>query len=212
MKLGKLAMTIAVPLLGLVATPAAAIDAGFDYAVLSPAQKTETRGKIEVIEFFWYKCPHCYQLDPNLDKWLKTLPKDVAFTRVPAVLSEPWLHMAKAYYAMEALGVADKLHRALFDAIHLEGQNLDSQDALAEWMGKHGVDKAGFLRTYNSFAVTAKANRAKQLTRSYRLSGVPTLAVQGRYTSSASMTGSEAALFSTLDQLIEMVRKDKTAR
>jgi protein dithiol oxidoreductase (disulfide-forming) len=192
-------------------SPVSAADAGFDYAVLSPPQRTDSPGKVEVIEFFWYKCPHCYHLEPGLNQWLKTLPKYVAFKRIPAILNDNWLPMAKAYYAMEALGVTDRLHDQVFDAIHEERINLDNLDTLAAWMAKHGVGQEKFKRTYNSFSVSAKANRARQLTRSYKINGVPTLAVQGRYTTSMSMTGSESALFSTLDQLIDLSRKDSSS-
>lgn len=187
--------------------PAAALDAGKDYTVLSPAQPVESKGKIEVMEFFWYYCPHCFQLEGELHDWLKKLPRDVVFKRQPAVLSEKWEPMARAYFALEALGQADKLHTDVFIAVHDQNQNLNDPETFFSWAAKQGVDKDKLKEAYNSFAVGAKVARAKQMTRNYKLTGVPSLVVNGKYVTSASHVGSHAKALEAVDQLVAMERK-----
>src|SRR5687767_4564300 len=130
------------------------------YQVLSPSQPTEGGGKVEVIEFFWYGCPHCYTLEPHIEAWVKTLPPDVEFRRVPAVFSQRWGHDAAIYYTLEALGLVEKLHRPLFDAIHKNNLRTDSEPALSEWLQKQGVDPKKFMDTLKSFGVQSKTRRA----------------------------------------------------
>ena len=189
----------------------AAITANKDYTVLSPEIGTDHPDKIEVAEFFWYHCPHCFQLEPALNAWLKKAPRDVAIRRIPAVLNASWVPLAKTYYAMEALGVADKYHDDLFNAIHLEGLDTSQENNLFDWAGRVGMNKQAFINAYQSFGVQSKVLRANQLTRDAGITGVPTFVVDGKYATSESMTGSEAALFSTLDQLIAQVRKERAA-
>ena len=176
----------------------------FAYSELKPALPVETQGKIEVIEFFWYGCPHCYNLEPQLESWLKKLPPDVQFRRVPAVFNARWGHDAAIFYTFEALGVLDKLHRPFFDAIHREGLRTDNPEALAQWLQKNGVDPKKFNETMKSFAVQSKTRRAVQLTTGYGIEGTPAMAVQGRYVVNA---GDD--LFKTVNALIEAARKQK---
>lgn len=186
----------------------ASLIAGKDYQILSPEMGTDSGKKIEVAEFFWYRCPHCYQLEPGLNAWLKKLPKDVNMRRIPAVLNESWAQLAKVYYTMEALGVADKYHDALFDAIHLDGLDVSKDSVLFDWAAKVGMNRQAFISAYQSFGVQSKVLRANQLTRESKITGVPSFVVDGKYLTSESMTGGEEALFKTLDELIAKARKE----
>lgn len=181
--------------------------AGTDYSELKSVQPVEAKGRIEVVEFFWYRCPHCYNLEPFLEPWVKKLPADVQFRRIPAVLSDNWAVDAGMYYAFEALGVLDKVHKPFFDAIHKDRLDIRSEPAMTEWLNKHGIDRKKFDATYKSFGVQAKVKRAAQLSGAYQLEGVPMLAVQGKYTVSAEQGGSQAGMLATAGQLIEMLRK-----
>jgi len=162
----------------------------------------ETTNKIEVLEFFWYGCIHCYNLEPKLDTWLKTLPKDVEFRRVPAVFNDRWAHDASIFYAFEALGLLDKLHRPFFDAIHRDRLRTDSWPALSAWLEKQGVDAKKFETTVKSFGVQSKTRRAIRLTTAYKIDGTPAMAVHGRYT-----VPSNEAILDTVNRLVAAVRK-----
>ena len=186
----------------------AAATEGFDYQILSPEMGTDSGKKIEVAEFFWYRCPHCYHLEPGLNAWLKKAPKDVALRRIPAVLNDSWAQMAKAYYAMEALGVANKYHDTLFNAIHVDNLDVSKDAVLFDWAAKVGMNRKAFISAYQSFGVQSKVLRANQLTRDSKITGVPSFIVDGKYVTSESMTGSEEALFKTLNELIVKVRKE----
>ena len=177
---------------------------GGPFVELNPPQPVESANKIEVLEFFWYGCIHCYNLEPKIDTWLKTLPKDVEFRRVPAVLSERWAQDAAIFYTFEALGLVDKLHRPFFDAIHRDGLRTDKAGALDEWLRKHDVDPKKFEATFKSFGVQSKTKRAVRLTTSYRVDGTPAMAVHGRYT-----VGASDAMLDTVNHLVAAVRKNK---
>lgn len=192
-----------------VALPAAAQRApeeGLDYFELRPAQPTESPGKIEVTEFFWYRCPHCYALEPQLASWLKQLPKDVQFRRVPAMFNEEWAIDARIYYTLDTMGVEERVHKALFDAIHQQGGVRLKGEAyavwIAEWLAKNGVDRKTYDQTFRSFTVSTKLNRARQMTAAYKFDGVPAIAVGGRYVVNASST-----MLSVTDYLIAQSRK-----
>ena len=134
-----------------------------------------------MLEFFWYGCIHCYNLEPKLETWLKTLPKDVEFRRVPAVFNDRWAHDAAIFYAFEALGLLDKLHRPFFDAIHRDRLRTDNWHNLSAWLEKQGVDVKKFESTIKSFGVQSKTKRAIRLTSGYKIDGTPAMAVHGRY-------------------------------
>lgn len=185
----------------------AQLKAGADYTELKSAQPVEAKGKIEVVEFFWYRCPHCYSLEPTLEPWVKKLPADVQFRRIPAVLSDSWAVDAGYFYAFEALGVLDKLHKPFFDAIHKDRLDIRSEAAVTEWLTKHGIERKKFDEVYKSFGVQSKIKRAAQLSAAYQLEGVPMLAVQGKYTVSAEQGGSQAGMLSTVDKLVDSLRK-----
>ena len=175
-----------------------------DYVELNPPQPVETTDKIEVLEFFWYGCIHCYNLEPKLETWLKTLPKDVEFRRVPAVFNERWAHDASIFYAFEAMGLLDKLHRPFFDAIHRDRLRTDNWQNLSAWLEKQGVDTKKFETTVKSFGVQSKTKRAIRLTTGYKIDGTPAMAVHGRY-----IVPSSEGMLGTVNQLVAQVRKQK---
>lgn len=182
---------------------------GTDYIELKPAQSVESSGKVEVIEFFWYRCPHCYDLEPDLESWVKRLPADVQFRRIPGVLNDEWAVDARIFYALEALGELERLHRALFDAIHQQGGVRLRGEMFAKWaagwLAKQKVNMTQYDAALHSFTVESKLRRATQMGRSYRLEGVPTLTVQGKYLVLAS--NSRRSMLATTDFLIAQARK-----
>jgi len=192
----------------LAALPAAA-QPKYSYSELKPALQVESEGKIEVLEFFWYGCIHCYNLEPMVEKWEKTLPKDVQFRRVPAVFNDRWAIDASIFYALEAMGLLEKLHRPLFDAIHKERLRTDVQKDFMEWLQKQGVDTKKFTETMKSFGVQSKMRRAAQMTALYKIDGTPAMAVHGRYTVSTDQGKTQNGLFETVNYLTDTVRKQK---
>ena len=193
----------------LLALPFAAAGQQLSYSEVKPPQAVESKGKIEVIEFFWYGCIHCYNLEPYIEAWLKKLPNDVEFRRVPAVFNERWAYDAAVFYALESMGLLDKLHRPLFDAIHKDKLRTDSPQAMDEWLQKRGVDPKKFNDALKSFGVQSKTRRATQLTRAYKIDGTPAMAVNGRYTVSAEQGRTQQGMLKTVDGLVEMARKQK---
>jgi thiol:disulfide interchange protein DsbA len=185
----------------------AAAQPQFAYSEVKPALQVETDGKIEAVEFFWYGCIHCYNLEPTVEKWEKTLPKDVQFRRVPAVFNDRWALDAAIFYTFEAMGLLDKLHRPFFDAIHRGGLRSDNRQALNEWLQKQGVDAAKFDATMKSFGVQSKTRRAAQLTALYKIDGTPAMAVHGRYTVSTEQGRTQNGMFETVNYLVDQVRK-----
>ena len=157
-------------------------EAGTDYLVLEKRVPVDApAGKIEVVEFFWYNCPHCNVFEPTFDAWTKRAPKDMAVKRVPIAFQDDFVPQQRLFYALEAMGLVDKLHAKVFAAIHGEKQNLSKGPAIADWVAKQGVDKTKFLEHYNSFSVSTKASRATQLQNAYLVDGVPSLGVAGRF-------------------------------
>ncbi len=153
---------------------------GRDYSLLNPPQPTSTKN-IEVLEFFFYGCSHCYHLHPLLSEWAKTKPKDVELIFVPTVFRDSWESMANTFYALESMGQQQQLDDALYRAWNEENLALTDEDKAADFVAKHGVDRAKFTAAYNSFAMQSKVTRAKQMLRSYRIDGTPTLVVDGKY-------------------------------
>lgn len=183
--------------------------AGKDYVLVSPAQPTESKGKVEVLEFFSYGCPHCSEFEPLLEKWTKAQGKDVELRRVPITFGrDVWLPLAKMYYSLEALGELDRMHAVVFDAVHNQRVPLNVEAAQFEWMASKGIDAKKYQDVYKSFAVQSKVARAQQVAAAYKISGVPTMAVGGRFTTSASLTGSHENMLRTIDQLIVTARAD----
>jgi thiol:disulfide interchange protein DsbA len=180
---------------------------GTHYVRLAQPVATSGGGKVEVIEFFWYGCPHCNAFEPALDAWSKKLPADVAFKRVPvAFRDEPFVAHQKIFYALEAMGALDAMHRKVFFAIHNDRARLDKVADIAAFMAKNGVDGAKFTEVFNSFAVQTKARQAKQLAEAYKIDGVPAIGVNGRFWTSNSLAGGGDRSLSVADFLIERAR------
>ena len=185
-----------------------AIEEGRHYLELPFPQVVETGDNIEVREFFWYGCPHCYQLEPALTRWVASLPANTQFVRTPGV-SPNWLIHAQAYYTFESLGVLDKLHEPFFRAMHEEKRRFRDEQSIVEFASAHGVDPKKFRDVFGSFGVRTKIGRAQRVNIDYGINSVPALAVDGRYVTSVTLAGSEDQLFKVLDQLI---RKATEAR
>jgi protein dithiol oxidoreductase (disulfide-forming) len=194
---------------GFVGAQSAKIEEGFDYRILPIAQPVETKGKVEVIEFFWYGCPHCYDFEPELSAWVKRQPKDVVFRRVPVAFRDDFMPHSQLFYTLEAMGKGDALNEKVMYAMHKENKRLLTEPEIADWAASQGLDRNTFLATYRSFAVVSKARAAKQLIEAYRIDGVPTIVMQGRYVSSPSIAGTKAKAIAVMDYLEEKIRKDK---
>jgi len=182
---------------------------GTHYVRLStPLPTAAPAGKVEVIEFFWYGCPHCNAFEPALEAWVKKLPPHVAFRRVPvAFRDEPFIAHQHIYYALEALGQVEAMHRKVFYAIHNERARLDKPADIAAFMAKNGIDSAKFLDVYNSFGVQTKVNQARRLAEAYKIDGVPALGVDGRYYTSGTLAGTPERSLQVVEFLVERSRK-----
>jgi len=179
-----------------------------DYAPVAPPQPTESNGKIEVIEFFWYGCPHCYHLEPLVNAWLKTKPDDVVFKRLPAYPSESWGELARVFYTIEAMNLLPQMHEKIFDAIHKDNVNLVNPKIRDQWLAKNGVDPAKYAAMEKSFTVATNLQRAKQMTMNYKVDSVPRLVVNGKYYTSGELAGSPEHIFAVVDELIAKVRSE----
>jgi len=177
------------------------------YRPVNPPQSTDAPGKIEVLEFFWYGCPHCNALEPALKEWVKKLPPDVAFRKVHVGLGPSWVAHQQLFYTLEAMGRTAELNDKVFGALHVERVALDKPDRMADYLGKLGVDRKQFLDTYESFAVRTRMRKASQMAEAYQLDGVPAMGVNGKWFTSPSMAGGNAQVLAVLDQLIERERK-----
>ncbi len=182
---------------------------GKEFAVVSPARATENPGKIEVVEFFWYNCPHCNAFEPSLEDWIKKLPKDVAFRRVPVAFRDDFVPQQRLYYALEAMGLVDKLHAKVFTAIHVEKHDLSKAPAIVDWVAKQGVDMAKFNQQYSSFSVATKATKAAQLQNAYKVEGVPALGVAGRFYVDGDRAKSMANALKLVEYLVAGIRSGR---
>lgn len=181
--------------------------AGTDYQILQTKAPVEAPAdKIEVVEFFWYNCPHCNAFEPGLSDWVKKLPKDVAFRRIPVAFNDTFVPQQRLFFTLESMGLLEKMHAKVFAAIHVEKLNLSKGEAIVEWVGKNGVDQAKFLAQYNSFGVVTKAQKGSQLQKAYNVEGVPALGVAGKFYTDGSMAGSMERALLVVQSLIEDVR------
>lgn len=180
---------------------AKSIDEGFDFRRLSQALPRASSGKGEVLELFWYGCPHCHQLQPLLEAW-RERHADVTFQRMPAILGDSWKLHARTYYALEALGAVERIHKPLFDAIHLQKRPLGDEARLAAFVAEHGVDAQKFRDALGSFAMDAKVRQAAETTRMAGLDGVPALVINGTWLTSPSITGSRERTLAVVDALL----------
>jgi protein dithiol oxidoreductase (disulfide-forming) len=212
--------------LGLMALTAGAApanpQAGTDYRVLDKPQQTDSGKKVEVIEFFWYACPHCFAFDPSLSDWVKKQGDNIAFKRIPVAFRDTFVPQQKMFYALEAMGKGEELHKKIFNAIHVGHERLDTDASVTDWIVKQGVDKQKFLDLYNSFAVQTKVRRATQLQGAYQVDGVPMIVVDGHFVTAPSIVSagmgsnqSENALHTgtlqVMDWLVAKVEKESKA-
>ncbi len=179
------------------------------YLEINPPLPTDAPGKLEVVEFFWYECPHCYSLEPRIEAWLKKLPKDVEFRRVPAMFNQQWALSGRVYYTLEAIGELDRLHKPLFEAIHKGGLKITNMKQLQDWLERQKVDLAKFNAAFKSFAVESRLKRALELTSASGIESVPQMMVNGRYLVSADSAKGDMLL--VVDALIEQARKPVTS-
>ena len=198
-------VTLSFASLSSAASAADAFTAGKDYKVLSNPGPVDKPGQIEVREFFWYGCPHCFRLDPFVQQWLKTKPTDVNFVRTPAALNPVWEQNARGFYAVDMLGQTEKVHSALFNAIQVKEQRLFDQASLASFYASQGIDANKFNGLYNSFAVTGKVAQSKKLAIQYQLEGVPAIVVNGKYV----VQGEDGKVLEIVSYL---VNKERTAK
>lgn len=184
-------------------------NAELPYELVTPPHPTADPSKIEVIEFFWYGCPHCYHFESYLKEWLKTKPSNVVFIRQPAVFNEHWAAHAKAFFTAESLGVLDKVHDDLYDAIQNKRETLESEADLAKFFASHGVKEEDFHKAYKSFAVDAKMRQAQTLAPSYGIDGTPAIIVNGKYRIGASKAKSFDKMIEATNALIKQEAASK---
>ncbi len=185
-------------------------EAGTDYLVVEKAAPVEApAGKIEVVEFFWYSCPHCNAFEPTFEAWRKRAPKDLVVRRVPVAFQDSFVPQQRLYYALEAMGLLEKLHAKVFAAIHAEKQNLAKGEQIADWIAKQGVDKAKFLEQFNSFSVATKASKGTQLQNTYKVEGVPAMGVAGRFYTDGTLAKSMDRALMVVEFLAAQVRSGK---
>jgi thiol:disulfide interchange protein DsbA len=196
---------------------------GVDFRTLDKVQQTDSGQKVEVTEFFWYSCPHCHAFEPALENWIKKQGDNIVFKRVPIAFNESFVPQQRLYYALEALGLAAQLNPKVFNAIHVERQPLDKDASIADFIAKQGVDKQKFVAMYNSFGVQSKVRIASQLQAAYKIDGVPTIAIGGRYITSPSIAAAglgggrqpeaalQAAALKVMDYLVARTAKEQGA-
>ena len=202
-------LSLAISFSGLSGAQSPKIEEGFDYRILPTPQPLESKGKVEVIEFFWYGCPHCYDFEPELNAWLKRQPKDVIFRKIPVAFRDDFMPHSQLFYALEAMGKGDALNDKVMYAMHKENKRLMTENEIADWAASQGIDRNAFMATYRSFAVVSKARAARQMADAYRIDGVPTIVMQGRYVTSPSIAGTKAKAISVMEHLEQKIRKDK---
>jgi thiol:disulfide interchange protein DsbA len=183
-----------------------------DYTVLKTPVPVESGAKIEVLEFFQYSCPHCASFEPYLAAWKKKLPTDVDYRRIPIAWDNSTMPHVRIYYTLEALGKLPEMHEKVFAAIQKNRQPMLNPDAIADFMAANGIDRKQWLDTYNSFSVAARANRAGQIWRAYKVDGTPIMAVDGRFMTAPSMVGTREGTLVVLDYLVQRSRSERTKK
>jgi len=200
-------LSLVIPALLATAALAETYTEGKQYKALATPQPTSSVDTIEVVELFWYGCPHCYRLEPYVTKWVASKPDDVDFVLMPAIIGPPWELLAKAFYTAEFLGVFDKVHIALFEAIHNDKKKFNNEAAVQALFVAQGVSEEDFRNTFNSFAVAVKVNNAKLMTKRYAITGVPTIIVNGKYNTSGTLAGSNENIIKVVDYLVNQERQ-----
>ncbi len=178
------------------------------FTTVTPVQPSDTPGKVEVLEFFAYGCPHCATMEPMVEKWSKTLPENVVLRRVPVAFNAGMADLQRLYFVLESLGRLD-LHPAVFNVLHKERKPMYNSSAIGDWLATQGIDKATYDATARSFGVTSKVARATELEKAYGIQGTPTLGIGGQFTTSPSMTGSYEGTISQAQKLLDDVLKGK---
>lgn len=208
-KISRAAVTFLMLCLSAIAWADETFQPGVDYKVLEQPGAVDDPTTVEVREFFWFGCPHCFQLESTLEQWRKTMPAGATFLRTPPALNEAWTPHAHAYYVAEVLGKADEISVALFDALHVKKQNIRSEDDLATFFTRFGVSEEEFHQKYNSFAVRTKVRVAKSLAMGYQLHGVPGLVINGKYFVDLGLAKSNPRMMDIVNFLIA---KEKAAK
>lgn len=194
-----------------ITTASAGITEGKDYTVLTNPQPTENNSKIEVLEFFWYGCPHCDKLHPHIKSWLKNKPDDVSFRYVPTIFRPDWVSGAKIFYTIKTIQATEVLHDKVYDAIHRDKIDLNKEPILFDWVEKQGIEREKFEKAYHSFSVQNQVAKSTQMSRQYQLTGTPSIVVDGKYLTSGSMGGSPENTIKILEKLVEKTRKEREA-
>jgi thiol:disulfide interchange protein DsbA len=182
---------------------------GTDFKLVQPPQPTESGNKVEVLEFFYYLCPHCYAFRPELDAWRKKLPADVDYKRIHINWDNSNANHTKMYYALEQLGKIEEVHAKIFEAIHVGKKRLVDPNEIADLMAANGIDRKQFLEMFNSFTVATRASKASQTWRAYKVDGTPTMGCDGKYLTSPSMVGNRSGSLEVLDYLIARARSER---
>lgn len=183
--------------------------AGRDYLVLDPPRPVASGKQIEVIEFFYYGCPICYEAQPHITQWLGAAGDAVSMQRVPAVSRESWESFGRSYYALEALGEVARLHWAVYDNFHFDGSDLKDENAMFDWIGRNGMDRDKFKEIWSSAATTAKLDAARSLLDSFAIKGVPAMIVDGKYLTSARLAGDTKKMMEVVDVLFRRARQER---
>jgi thiol:disulfide interchange protein DsbA len=204
--LASLALVASSALLPALSSQAGGIDPTGKYELVLPPQPTDTPDKIEVVEVFWYGCPHCFNFLPTIEQYSKNKPDYVAVRHMPAIFRDSWVAHARAFYTAEVLGVQEKIHRPLFEAIHVHKQRMDTRESLAAFFEQHGVSKADFEKTYNSFAVQTLMRKSQVMQQRYGVRGTPTVIVNGKYRVSGSLAGPPQEMIKVIEALVERER------
>lgn len=177
------------------------------YKLIRPVQPTQSEDKIEVVEVFWYGCPHCYTFEPHLSKWLETKPEDVDFRRMPGIFNKSWIPHAKTYFTAKKMGILEQIHQPLFNALHKQKRRIYTDDALYDFVTKLGVDGDEFSKIYSSNATETNIKEALVMGQRYRVTGVPSVVINGKYLTSASLAGSYENMLKVIDKLVDRERK-----
>ena len=180
------------------------------YFQMTKPQPVHTGENIEVLELFWYRCPHCYTLEPYLKQWEKSKPDFVEYVRMPAILNQPWAFDARVFYTFLALGLVDKLHEAYFDAIHKERKRFVTVEQLADWAADQDVDPQDILNTFNSFGVNSMVAHAADMSARYQTDGVPTIIIDGKYRTKVSLAGGHNELIDLMNHLALRARSERS--
>jgi len=193
----------------LAGTASAQVQPGREFYRIDSPRAAAADGRIEVIEFFYYGCPVCYETQPILSRWLGTAPDYVSIRRVPALSTEKWEPYAKLFYALEALGEVGRLHWPVYDNVHFEDVKLNDEKIMADWVARKGIDRQKFVATYGSAEVAAKVAQARDLLKAYDVRGVPTFVVDGKFLTSARLAGGTSQVIEVVDHLVRLARDER---